>query len=436
MLRFATKLLLAVFLVVVLAAAQSIPPQKSIPAIAKAANGAVVSIVMSDKNGNPIAQGSGFIVSKDGVIVTNYHVIAEGTSAVVKLPDGAFYLVDGVLEFDKARDIAVIKAHGEHFRTLTLGDSDHVQVGQEVVAIGNPLSLESTVSNGIVSSVRSIDEKGGKYLQITAPISPGSSGGPLFNMAGQVIGVTTMYLKGGENLNFAIPINAAKNLLLVQRAKLLGFPNVSVSPDTTPSSEVQQASEPTITSPQFKYYQQMLAAKDQSILGQGTQYACFLDEPTAQWFWTVSATVGIRNGMDVAYRIFDSGVPENGVYLFDGYISPDSTPDSFDALLPGNEGTESMMSNRFLTVMDDDSEMPADEKSRSEIEKSGYAEWTNETVSIILPNANDKKIDREIDRATGRFSISVGDDSTTINGTCVKIPGAKTPEEQFRDHRR
>ncbi|MGB7080890.1 MAG: trypsin-like peptidase domain-containing protein, partial [Candidatus Acidiferrales bacterium] len=220
MLRFATKLLPAIFLVASLAAAQSIPPQKSIPAIAKAANGAVVSIVMSDKDGNPIAQGSGFIVSKDGLIVTNYHVIAEGTSAVVKLPDGAFYLVDGVLASDKARDIAVIKAHGEKFRTLALGDSDRVQVGQEVVAIGNPLSLESTVSNGIVSSIRAIEEEGGKYLQITAPISPGSSGGPLFNMAGQVIGVTTMYLKGGENLNFAIPINDAKPLLETHSAKL------------------------------------------------------------------------------------------------------------------------------------------------------------------------------------------------------------------------
>ncbi|MGB7349050.1 MAG: trypsin-like peptidase domain-containing protein, partial [Candidatus Acidiferrales bacterium] len=227
MLRFATKLLLTILVAATVVAAQSTPSQKSIPAIAKAANGAVVSIVMSDKNGNPIAQGSGFIVSKDGLIVTNYHVIAEGTSAVVKLPDGAFYLVDGVIAFDKARDIAVIKAHGEHFRTLALGDSDRVQVGQEVVAIGNPLSLESTVSNGIVSSVRAIDEKGGKYLQITAPISPGSSGGPLFNMEGQVIGVTTMYLKGGENLNFAIPINDAKPLLETHSAKLQNFPNQS-----------------------------------------------------------------------------------------------------------------------------------------------------------------------------------------------------------------
>jgi hypothetical protein len=166
-------------------------------------------------------------VTKDGIIVTNYHVIAEGTSAVVKLPDGAFYVVDGILASDKARDLAVIKAHGENFRTLSLGDSDHVQVGQEVVAIGNPLSLESTVSSGIVSSIRTIDEKGGKYLQVTAPISPGSSGGPLLNMEGQVVGITTMYLKGGENLNFAIPVNDARRLLLSVSAKAQKFPNGS-----------------------------------------------------------------------------------------------------------------------------------------------------------------------------------------------------------------
>jgi S1-C subfamily serine protease len=205
--------------------AQSAQPQEGIPAIAKAANGAVVSIVMSDKDGRPLAQGSGFLVSKDGLIVTNYHVIAEGSSAVLKLPEGAFYVVDGVLAFDKARDVAVIKAHGTNFRTLTLGNSDRVQVGQEVVAIGNPLSLESTVSNGIVSGIRTVGELGGKFLQITTPISPGSSGGPLFNMAGEVVGITTLYLKGGENLNFAIPINDVKRLLLANSTKLQDLPN-------------------------------------------------------------------------------------------------------------------------------------------------------------------------------------------------------------------
>jgi hypothetical protein len=222
-------LLLLIFLTTGAVAAQSGAPRKDIPAIAKAANGVVVSIITSDNGGHPVAQGTGFLVSTDGRIVTNYHVIKGASSAIVKLPDGAFYDVDGVVAFDKARDLAVIKTHGQNFRVVTLGDSDRVQVGEEIVAIGNPLSLDSTVSSGIVSGIRTIEEEGGKFLQVTAPISPGSSGGPLFDMAGEVIGVTAMYLKDGENLNFAIPINDAKTLLAAN-FKLLSFSSMPAEP--------------------------------------------------------------------------------------------------------------------------------------------------------------------------------------------------------------
>ena len=152
--------------------AQSSPAQKDIPAIAKAANGAIVTIITA-ANDKPIAQGTGFLVRPDGVIVTNYHVIETGNVAIAKFPDGTAIPVDGVLAADKVRDLAIIKIHGKTFRTLTLGNSDRVQVGEEVVAIGNPLSLESTVSNGIVSGVRTDEKLGGKFLQTTAPISPG-----------------------------------------------------------------------------------------------------------------------------------------------------------------------------------------------------------------------------------------------------------------------
>jgi V8-like Glu-specific endopeptidase len=307
---FTTRLLSLIIVVAGVAAAQSAPPAESkgfdfgfdkpaqsasprndIPAIAKAASGAIVSILMSDKDGKPIAQGSGFLVSKDGVVVTNYHVISEGRSAIVKLPDGAFYVVDGVLASDKTRDVAIIKAHGENFRTLTLGNSDQVQVGEEVIAIGNPLSLESTVSNGIVSAIRTIEEQGGKFLQLTAPISPGSSGGPLFNMAGEVVGITTLKFKGGENLNFAIPINDAKRLLPANSSKIQALPNetdlVKGQPrdgDAPPSASIAA---PHTTPSARDYYQQLFNAGGFS---NGLPNAvCFSDDSHSGTFFTFVA---------------------------------------------------------------------------------------------------------------------------------------------------
>ena len=213
--------------------AQTAPPKKDIPAIAKAANGSIVTIItLADDK--PIALGTGFLVSPDGVIVTNYHVIKTGNVAVVKFPDGTALSVDGVLASDKVRDLAIIKIHGKTFRSLTLGNSDRVQIGEDVVAIGNPLGLELTVSNGILSGVRTVEKEGGKFLQVTAPISHGSSGGPLFNMAGEVIGITAMYFEGGENLNFAIPVNDAKLLLATQSSALGSLPN-EVEKEPVPS---------------------------------------------------------------------------------------------------------------------------------------------------------------------------------------------------------
>src|SRR5450631_284999 len=240
------KHMAAVLLLVAAMSAQNAPSKNKggrldIPAISREANGAVVSIVVSDKNGRPVAQGSGFLISKDGQVVTNYHVIKSGSSAIIKLPDGAFFVVDGVLASNKHRDIAIVKAHGVDFGTLTLGDSDRLQVGEEVVAIGNPLSLESTVSNGIVSGIRIVEDEGGKFLQITAPISPGSSGGPMFNMTGEVVGITTSHIKGGENLNFAIPINDVKPMLLAISSKARDLPDEAepVTADRTSGSSLE-----------------------------------------------------------------------------------------------------------------------------------------------------------------------------------------------------
>jgi hypothetical protein len=270
-------------------AAQLAPPRKDIPAIAIAANGVVVSIITSDKGDKPVARGTGFLVSTDGRIVTNYHVIKGASSAIVKLPDGAFYDVDGVVAFDKARDLAVIKAHGQNFPVVTLGDSDRVQVGEEIVAIGSPLSLESTVSSGIVSGIRTIKEEGGKFLQITAPISPGSSGGPLFNMEGEVVGITTLYLEGGENLNFAIPINDAKSLVSAD-SKVQDF---QVETEASRSETHAEAAPSPSVSPTTAraFYKQLYDVGGFSLDTRVySVFVCFNDDPSLQWFFTFNIT--------------------------------------------------------------------------------------------------------------------------------------------------
>lgn len=227
--RMICRFLFLIFVTCTTAAPQSRPPRKDIPMIAKTAKRKVVLVVVGgDKE--PIAAGTGFVVSEwwgqvtvgdkflhhFGAAVTNYHVIAHGKAGVVKFSDGTVLPIDGILAADKVRDLAVLRIqplNNKALGWLTLANSDRIEVGEEVVAIGNPLGLELSVSNGIVSGVRSDEKLGGKLLQITAPISHGSSGGPLFNMAGEVIGVTSMFIEGGENLNFAIPSNDVKQLI-------------------------------------------------------------------------------------------------------------------------------------------------------------------------------------------------------------------------------
>lgn len=199
--------------------------RKDIPTIAREAEKSVVSVVVRDKRNREIAQGTGFFVTGDGRAVTNYHVIRDGASAIVKFSEGAFFEVEGISAFDVDRDLAILKVIGRHFSPVQLGDSEKVRVGEEVIAIGNPLSLEMTVSSGIVSAIRTADSENRTFIQTTSPISPGSSGGPLFNSKGQVVGITTAYVRGGQNLNFAIPINDLKPLLMMKTSELYGFPD-------------------------------------------------------------------------------------------------------------------------------------------------------------------------------------------------------------------
>jgi serine protease Do len=193
--------------------------------------------------------GSGIIVSKDGYVLTNKHVVPDGTSKVtVVLADGKQYENVKIIGRDPSNDIAFLKIDGVNNLTeATLGDSSVVEPGQQVVAIGNALGLfRNSVASGIISGlgrpIQAADETGAAeqledMLQTDAAINPGNSGGPLVNLKGEIIGMNTAISQSGQGIGFAIPINSAKSAVssMVKKGKIekpyLGVRYVSITPD-------------------------------------------------------------------------------------------------------------------------------------------------------------------------------------------------------------
>lgn len=157
-------------------------------------------------------QGSGFLVSSDGKVLTNSHVIRNAESVRVKLASGDAYEEVSILADDERRDIAVLQIPGFELPSLSLGNSDSLRIGSSVILVGSPLGLENTVSTGIVSGRRS-EPEGFQLFQLTAPASQGSSGGAVLSTAGEVVGIAVSQMRGGQNLNFAVPINYARGIL-------------------------------------------------------------------------------------------------------------------------------------------------------------------------------------------------------------------------------
>jgi len=179
--------------------------------IAKEAFPSVAMLVMQDSHGQPTSLGSGFFVKED-MVATNLHVIEGAVSGYTKIVGKKpKYDIAGFVTIDQQRDLVLLKVQGVKAPTLVLADSNDVAVGDEVYAIGNPQGLEGTFSKGIISSIRKIGKD--SLLQITAPISPGSSGGPVLDNEGKVVGVSVATFKGGQNLNFAIPSSYLRPLL-------------------------------------------------------------------------------------------------------------------------------------------------------------------------------------------------------------------------------
>lgn len=188
------------------------PEIKDLPVLVKEVKGAIAVIHTYDRKDKPIGQGTGFFVNEHGHVVSNYHVFRGAFRAEVKLPSGT-YPVHKVLAEDIESDLVLfsVKIKPGQYRSLAC-ENQSPPVGERIVVIGNPLGLEATVSDGIVSAHREL-EPFGKVIQITSPISPGSSGSPVLNMRGEVIGVATFQYRQGQNLNFAIPIERAEKLV-------------------------------------------------------------------------------------------------------------------------------------------------------------------------------------------------------------------------------
>lgn len=179
--------------------------------VARRAFPSVVLLVMQDENGQPLSLGSGFFVT-DGVVATNLHVVSGASSGRAKIVGQArTYAISGVVAVDTDADLVLLELSDAKAPVLQLAEATDLAVGDVVYAVGSPEESEGSFSQGIVSGIRNMDDD--KLLQITAPILPSSSGGPILDSRGQVVGVAVATFSGGQNLNFAIPSSNLASLL-------------------------------------------------------------------------------------------------------------------------------------------------------------------------------------------------------------------------------
>lgn len=189
--------------------------------LAKRAKAGVATVVALDHKKAPLKFGTGFFIDEDGHLITNHHVLADAFSAKVKTQDGMSYPVWSVVAENREMDLVKLKVEiPDHvYSPLEIEDA-FPQIAERIFVIGSPMGLEYTVSDGIVSAVRDIEDTG-KVFQISAPISQGSSGSPVLNMNGNVIGVATFQFLQGQNLNFAVPVKFISDLKNMQVPKFV-----------------------------------------------------------------------------------------------------------------------------------------------------------------------------------------------------------------------
>ena len=181
--------------------------------IARQTRPAVYLLVLQDEDGKTIGSGTGFLISSDGLLVTNHHVIAEAKVIIAKAENGGLFPVRKVVATDIRNDLAILQLDGKDLPCLTLAPDGSAEVGTRIAVVGSPLGLEGSLTEGIISARRKMPGEKRDVLQISAPISKGSSGSPVLDAQGHVVGVASFLLLDGQGLNFASPSENLRSLL-------------------------------------------------------------------------------------------------------------------------------------------------------------------------------------------------------------------------------
>lgn len=282
--------------------------------IVKRSAGCVAYIEVHDGGGKSVTVGSGFVADSNGVIISSLHVFDGAASATIKLEGGAEFTNPLVAGFDRERDIIVLRVPSSKLCSLPMNRSGTQQVGEKIVVIGNPAGLSGTVSDGIVSSVR--EAESGRLYQITAPVSPGSSGGPVLNMQGEVVAIIAFTMRSGQNLNFAVPVSYVFPLL--QSPKSLTLAQLSAPLSGGGEAPTESTARPALTaSDQYRLGLDLYGKNKQREAIEAFKKAIELDPGYAESYFQIgSILAGDPHSGDQAISYLQDGLkisPEDSV---------------------------------------------------------------------------------------------------------------------------
>jgi len=316
---------------------------RSVAELAKSTKASVVSVSFKARSGQVGGEGTGFVISEDGLIATNMHVLGEARPLTVRLANGKEYDVVEIYASQRSMDLAIIRINAKGLKPIPFGDSQALVQGEAVVALGNPHGLRYSVVTGVVSAKRKIGDQ--PMLQLAMPVEPGNSGGPVLNLFGQVVGIVTLKSAITQNLGFAVEINALKPLLkkpnpiAMKRWLTIGALSPQVWKPTMGANWRQRAGTIVV---------------DQLGDGFGGRSLCIYQEKLPARPYEIAVTVKLDNESGAAGLIFssDGGDKHYGFYPSGGRLrlTRFAGPDVFSWEILSNIDSPHYRPGRFNTL--------------------------------------------------------------------------------------